>query len=93
MANSSDFDDYDLIAAVPSKGRYYKLEGYLFPDTYEFYKGEDPVDALSKMIYTCDTRISKKLRRKAEEKEMSIDEVIVMASLVQAEASNKEDMK
>lgn len=93
VANSSDFDDYDLIAAVPSKGRYYKLEGYLFPDTYEFYKGEDPVDALSKMIYTCDTRIPKKLRRKAEEKEMSIDEVIVMASLVQAEASNKEDMK
>ena len=29
VANSSDFDDYDLIAAASSKGRYYKLEGYL----------------------------------------------------------------
>lgn len=93
VANTADFNDYDLIAAAPSSGRYYKIEGYLFPDTYEFYKGEDPVDALSKMIYTCDTRFSKKLRKAAEEKEMTIDEVLVMASLVQAEASNTEDMK
>ena len=92
-ANSTDFDDYDLIAAIPTDGdRYYKIEGYLFPDTYQFYKGEDPVDALSKMIYNCDVRFSDELRQAAEDAGMTIDEVIIMASLVQAEASNVEDM-
>ena len=34
--NSSDFDGYDAIAPIASStGKYYKLEGYLFPDTYD----------------------------------------------------------
>ena len=50
------------------------------------------MDALSKMIYNCDVRFSDELRQAAEDAGMTIDEVIIMASLVQAEASNVEDM-
>src|SRR5699024_774093 len=50
-ANSGEYDNYDFINAIDNEeDRYYKLEGYLFPDTYDFYKGEDPKIALGKMI-------------------------------------------
>ena len=29
--------DYDFVKAIPDEKVYYRLEGYLFPDTYEFY--------------------------------------------------------
>ena len=36
-ANSNAFDSYSFIASIPNAdSRYYKLEGYLYPDTYNF---------------------------------------------------------
>lgn len=92
-ANSSNYDDYDFVKAITNADeRYYKLEGYLFPDTYDFYKGEDPKVALGKMINTCQTRFSKEMREKAEEMGYTIDEVLTLASIVQAEATDEKDM-
>lgn len=93
-ANSSEYDGYDFIAAITNADkRYYKLEGYLFPDTYDFYKGEDPKVALGKMINTCQTRFSKEMREKAEDLGYTIDEVLTLASIVQAEAVDEKDMR
>lgn len=93
-ANSSNYDNYDFIGAINNaEDRYYKLEGYLFPDTYDFYKGEDPKVALGKMINTCQTRFSKEMREKAEELGYTIDEVLTLASIVQAEAVDEKDMR
>lgn len=93
-ANSSEYDDYDFVAAITNTDeRYYKLEGYLFPDTYDFYKGEDPKVALGKMINTCQTRFSKEMREKAEKLGYTIDEVLTLASIVQAEAVDEKDMR
>ena len=37
--NGLDFSNYSVIANMGGgEGRYFKLEGYLFPDTYNFYK-------------------------------------------------------
>ena len=93
-SNSDEFDNYDFVAAITNDDeRYYKLEGYLFPDTYDFYKGEDPKVALGKMINTCQTRFSLQMRDKAEEKGYTIDEVLTLASIVQAEATDDKDMR
>lgn len=82
----------------------YKLEGYLFPDTYEFYLGEDPVVSISKMLDNYETRIishkekyfanSKKssLAQEAEKSGYTIREILTIASIIQAEAANREDM-
>lgn len=38
--NNGDYSDYDMVGDIgDTSGRYYKIEGYLFPDTYDFYKG------------------------------------------------------
>ena len=45
--NTHEFD-YAFLKDLPKREN--KLEGYLFPDTYEFYKNEDPVNVLDKML-------------------------------------------
>ena len=57
-AANSQFS-YDFLHGLPY-GKKNRLEGYLFPDTYDFYKGEDPKIALGKMINNCQNRFSGK---------------------------------
>lgn len=93
-ANSGEYDNYDFINAIDNeKDRYYKLEGYLFPDTYDFYKGEDPKIALGKMINNCQNRFSKETRDEIQEQGYTIDQVLTLASIVQAEATDEKDMR
>lgn len=104
--NSSDFDeDYEFLTGIKNASqRYYKLEGYLFPDTYDFYVGEDPDSVIRKFLanyrrktYRTKSRVEgfeKKvtIEDRAKKLGMSMEDVITLASLIQAEAANKEDM-
>ncbi len=94
LVNSNKFDDsFQMIKAITNaKDRYYKLEGYLFPDTYEFYKDEDPEQALQKLISNCNKKLTVEVRNKATSEKMTLDQVMTLASMIQAEAANKEDM-
>ena len=52
MCNSNRFDDdYVFLQGIKNADkRYYKLEGYLFPDTYDFYVGEDTDSVIRKFL-------------------------------------------
>lgn len=92
-ANSQDFNNYDLIKTIGNgNDRYYLLEGYLFPDTYEFYKDEDPKQALGKMINNTSKKLTADVREKAEEQGMTLDQVLNLASIIQEESADEEDM-
>ncbi len=54
-----DFD-YDFLELVPV-GTQNRLEGYLFPDTYEFYVGSDPEVVLSKFLANFDRKFDETL--------------------------------
>ncbi|MBW7573309.1 endolytic transglycosylase MltG [Caproiciproducens faecalis] len=92
--NSDAFDkNYEMLQAITNeKDRYYKLEGYLFPDTYEFYKDEDPDQAIAKLLSNCNKKLTKQIRNKAAAQNMTIDQMMTLASMIQAEAADKEDM-
>ncbi|NLJ31244.1 MAG: endolytic transglycosylase MltG [Clostridiales bacterium] len=92
--NSSKLDsDFTMISSISNpKERYYKLEGYLFPDTYNFYKNEDPVQVVRKMVSNCDGKLTKEIRNKISAKKMTIDQTMTLASMIQAEAADKADM-
>jgi UPF0755 protein len=64
------------------------LQGYLFPDTYFFWKLSTPDEVIATMQKTFDKKISPLL---ATSSKYSKSEIIVMASLVQKEANGKED--
>lgn len=101
---SNDFDkQYDFLKDKKSADVEYKLEGYLFPDTYSFYKNVEPKTVIKKFLNNFNNKISKKLltdesnekvsvRTLAEKKSMSIEDLMIFASLIQAEASNDADM-
>ena len=87
--------DYDFLpkGLKADKRKYQFMEGYLFPATYEFYIGESPSNVIKKMldafkenIYTDD------FKKKAENLGMTTDEIITMASIIQREAANSEQM-
>ncbi len=84
--------DYKLIGAIPQDERFYKLEGYIFPDTYEFYIGEKPQSVVNRFLKNAQNRIGNDLMKRAEELEMTMDEVIVLASIIQKEASDPNEM-
>ncbi len=94
LCNSSTYDEtYEMLAALPeNESQVYRLEGYLFPDTYEFYVDEDPETALQKLIRNCNQKLTKNIREEAEEKGMTLEELLTLASIVQRESANKEDM-
>lgn len=106
VCNSDVFDEsYSFLADIDNADkRYYKLEGYLFPDTYDFYLNEDPQTTVSKMLNNFENRLygnkskylgsSKKTTIDAlvEKSDYSMDEIITIASIIQAEAANADDM-
>ena len=70
-----------------------KMEGYCFPDTYEFYVGEDPSIVAQKIYANFDSKLTDGDYKKMEEWGMTLDEVITLASIVQAEAPFSETMR
>lgn len=93
-----DYSDYDFIAALDQvneadrNARYYPLEGYLFPDTYEFYAGCAGETAVRKFLDCFKKRLDTSLRSAMVNKGLTMDELIILASIVQGEAASKDDM-
>ena len=82
------FMDFTFIAAIeddPSEARKYKLEGYLFPDTYEFYVGHNAEDALDRLIRNFVSRMDEDRMTQVEESSYSLQEIITIASLIEEE--------
>lgn len=68
--------------AIPtSSNRAFKLEGYLFPDTYEFYLNDDPVNVIRKM-----------LNNYAAKSGMPSDQTLILASIIEKEARSDAEM-
>ena len=106
LCNDTYFDeDFTFLQDITNASdRYYKLEGYLFPDTYDFYVGEAPKSVISKFLNNYENKIvlhkekyfsnSKKstLVDEAAETGYSMDEILTIASIIQAEAASRDDM-
>lgn len=67
--------------------RPYLLEGYIFPDTYDFYIGEGAESALGRFLKNTEIKLTDDMYARADELEMTMDEVITLASIIQKEAS------
>lgn len=70
-----------------------RLEGYLFPDTYEFYLGEDPKTILNKMLINFDNRLTAELRADIEKRGLTIHDIVVIASMIEKETDGEDQKK
>ncbi len=66
-------------------GRKYVLEGYLYPDTYDFYTDSTEINAVAKLLATFNKRFEEAYYERCRELNMSVDEVINLASIIQKE--------
>ena len=106
LCSSDEFDDdFDFLKSIKnSSDRYFKLEGYLYPDKYEFYQNDDPRSVIYKLLNNFENRLYQKQdfgydklysvnkMLEVSETPYSLDEILTIASIVQAEAADKEDM-
>ncbi len=66
--------------------RPYRLEGYLFPDTYYFYSDSSEETILYKMLSNFNAKFPEEYKIRCEELGMTVDQVITLASIIQMEA-------
>ena len=69
----------------------YAVEGFLFPDTYEINGEFDAARIMQMMAENFDRRLTKEMRDRAREMDLSIYELVTLASLVEKEAYHEED--
>jgi|SRR3989344_118052 len=68
-------------------------EGYLFPDTYRFYKNTMPQDAVLKMKENFSKKITSDILGEITAQKKTLDEIIIMASILEEEVKSTEDRK
>jgi UPF0755 protein len=88
LRNTAANHDYkfSFLADIPL-GDYRRLEGYLMPDTYEFYTPHDPILALNKMLAYFDSQVTDAMREEVAASDYSLREVLTIASLIERETT------
>ncbi|MCI8332070.1 MAG: endolytic transglycosylase MltG [Clostridiales bacterium] len=84
-----DFDYWFMKDIPNNKDRYYRLEGYLFPDTYYFYTDMSEVTIINKFLDNFDKKYKEEYKTRADALHMTTDEVLTLASIIQAEGKEK----
>ena len=94
MFNSENFGyDYENEISTNAE-KYYKYEGMFFPDTYSFYIEDSAYNVVKNMRDQFENVMTKnKLYEKVKKSGLTFEEVIILASVVQAEAASADDMK
>lgn len=89
-ANTEEFD-YDFLKNLPKRDN--RLEGYLFPDTYEYDYNASDREIIIKMLNNFDKKFKQVYRDKIAELpiEMTLDDVVIMASIIEREAKDPDD--
>lgn len=107
LLDSNEFDDeYHFLRDIDEDDeREYRLEGYLFPDTYQFYIDEAPEITIRRFLDNFYTKVYEYehevegydepvtiYQMMQDNRGYTIDEYVNMASIIQAEAANDDDM-
>ena len=89
-ALTADFD-YDFIDNESKDIS--RLEGFLFPDTYEFYVNEKPASALNRLIKNFNSKIDDGLLAAWQEKGYDLKEIVTIASLIERETDGTDQAR
>lgn len=81
-----------LAGAEKAEGVRYKLEGYLYPATYDYYKGTTLEEIVTQMVDKSNNVLLPYLEQ-IQQKNMTIHEVLTIASLVEKEGVKEGDRK
>ena len=84
----NDKYDYDFLSEIENADkRAYKLEGYLYPATYEIVEGSTAHEIVDMMLNAMKLRLDDGIAEECENKNISIDDILNMAAIVEKESS------
>ncbi len=83
--------NYEFLKGIPKREN--RLEGYLFPDTYQFQKDAGEKAIIDKMLARFDEVYTEEMRDRAKELGMTDDELITLASVIEREAAGGVDRR
>ncbi len=93
--NHYDFSsEYTFLASITDKNlRYRILEGYLYPDTYDFFVGENATSVVKKFLENFTAKWTNEYADRAAELGLSMDKVVILASIVEKEGNDADQMR
>ncbi len=75
-----------------SKDAFYKMEGYFFPETYNFYVNDTAYNVTKLVRTQFQSTMNADLMRQVKESKFSLNQIITLASIVQMEAGSEAEM-
>ena len=93
VIQSTDFS-YSLVTDLKANDNVpYRLEGFMFPDTYEFYINESASSVVRKFLENGENKFTEEYKTRASEMNYSIYEIMTVASIVEKEAANDDQKR
>ena len=89
--NASLLSEYGFEISDPEK-RAFALEGYLFPDTYDFYVGEGAESATDRFLKNTQKKLSEDIFEQCAQSGFTLDEILSIASIIQEETGYASEM-
>ncbi|MCR4279837.1 MAG: endolytic transglycosylase MltG [Candidatus Komeilibacteria bacterium] len=77
---------------LPAAARNYGYEGYLFPDTYRVFADASPAEIVGKLLNNFRRRVNDEMLAEISRQGRTLEEVVIMASIVEKEVRSAEDM-
>lgn len=84
--------DYGISFTKDIPNRENRYEGYLFPDTYEFEAAATAEDITERMLSRFSEIWTDEYASRADELGMTMDDVVILASVIEREAGNESEM-
>ena len=99
LCTAEDFDlyadvsyyNYEFLKGIPDREN--NLEGYLFPDTYNFAYDEGIQSMLDKMLANFDAKVYQPLKGEIQKQGKSFDDVVIMASIIEREGAAENELQ
>jgi len=89
VATNTEFD-YKFLEGLPL-GDSHRLEGFLFPDTYDFWLNDSAGRVIRKMLDNFDNRFKEEWYKTAEDMGYTVREIVIIASIIEREAGAPSD--
>lgn len=88
---ASDFNYSFRFLENVETGKALRLEGFIFPNTYDFYQGEQASSVINKFLTALHSRITADMWKQIEDRGTTFRDTIIVASMIEKEAANDEE--
>ena len=91
MSAAKDYNfNYSFIAEPDETGAE-RLEGYLFPETYNFYANMQASSTINKLLEEFNSHVTEDMLQRLEEDGRSLQDLVTVASMIEKEAADDEE--